>query len=197
MALNAAEANKHHAAAASDGVARHQPVHGFLDARVRRHAGRLGCDCRLLPDATRRGARRPARRAPRFAAAADIMSLPLLAGVAFLIGLGWSTDFPVRRTLVGDTVGPERLGNAMSFESATNSATRMIGPLIGGVTYQVFGLEAAYAIAAVVYGLTIIFSLGLAPSQPSRPARRRESLLSVSPWRYSPSPSHDDDTMVL
>ena len=111
------------------------------------------------------------------AAAADIMSLPLLAGVAFLIGLGWSTDFPVRRTLVGDAVGPERLGNAMSFESATNSATRMIGPLIGGVAYQVLGLEGAYAIAAAVYGLTIILALGLALPQPSRPAERRDSLL--------------------
>ena len=30
----------------------------------------------------------------------NVMSLPLLAAIAFLNGLGWSTDFPVRRTLV-------------------------------------------------------------------------------------------------
>ena len=111
------------------------------------------------------------------AATIDIISFPFLAGAAFLSGLGWSTDFPVRRTMIGGAVTPDQLGTAMSFESATNSATRMIGPLIGGSVYQVLGLEGAYAIAAVGYALTILFAFGLAPLQPSRPRGRRESLL--------------------
>ena len=111
------------------------------------------------------------------AAAINIMSLPLLAGVAFLNGLGWSTDFPVRRTLVGDVVEPKRLGHAMSLESATNSFTRMVGPLIGGAAYQVLGLGGAYAIAAVIYGLTIIFAFGVAPPRRMKNAKNRGSLL--------------------
>jgi MFS family permease len=111
------------------------------------------------------------------AAAINIMSLPLLAGVAFLNGLGWSTDFPVRRTLVGDVVEPKRLGHAMSLESATNSFTRMVGPLIGGAAYQVLGLGGAYAIAAVIYGLTIIFAFGVAPPRRMKNANNRGSLL--------------------
>ena len=111
------------------------------------------------------------------AAAINIMSLPLLAGVAFLNGLGWSTDFPVRRTLVGDVVEPKRLGHAMSLESATNSFTRMVGPLIGGAAYQVLGLGGAYAIAAVIYGLTIILAFGVAPPRRMKNANNRGSLL--------------------
>jgi len=111
------------------------------------------------------------------AAAINIMSLPLLAGVAFLNGLGGSTDFPVRRTLVGDVVEPKRLGNAMSLESATNSFTRMVGPLIGGAAYQVLGLGGAYAIAAVIYGLTIIFAFGVTPPRRMKNANDRGSLL--------------------
>ena len=111
------------------------------------------------------------------AAAINIMSLPLLAGVAFLNGLGWSTDFPVRRTLVGDVVEPKRLGHAMSLESATNSFTRMVGPLIGGAAYQVLGLGGAYAIAAVIYGLTIIVAFGVAPPRRMKNADNRGSLL--------------------
>ena len=111
------------------------------------------------------------------AAAINIMSLPLLAGVAFLNGLGGSTDFPARRTLVGDLVEPKRLGNAMSLESATNSFTRMIGPLIGGAAYQVLGLGGAYAIAAVIYGLTIIFAFRVAPPRRMKNAISRGSLL--------------------
>ena len=111
------------------------------------------------------------------AAVINMMSLPLLAGVAFLNGLGWSTDFPVRRTLVGDVVEPKRLSNAMSLESATNSLTRLIGPLIGGAAYQALGLGGAYAIAAVIYGLTIIFAFGVAPPRPLKNAESRGSLL--------------------
>ncbi len=111
------------------------------------------------------------------ASAIDIMSLPLLAGVAFLNGLGWSTDFPVRRTLVGDAVEPKRLGHAMSLENATNSLTRIIGPLIGGAAYQVLGLGGAYTIAAAIYGLTIIFAFGIAQPRPLKNAKGRENLL--------------------
>ena len=111
-------------------------------------------------------------------AATEIITLPLLAVIAFLNGLGWSMDFPVRRAMLGNAVESERLGNAMSFDTATNSATRMIGPLIGGVLYQILGLEGAYLVATFVYALTIIFALGLASPRSSSIPRKGESLLS-------------------
>ena len=111
-------------------------------------------------------------------AVTEIITLPLLAVIAFLNGLGWSMDFPVRRAMLGNAVETERLGNAMSFDTATNSATRMIGPLIGGVLYQILGLEGAYLIATFVYALTIMFALGLASPRSSSIPRKGESLLS-------------------
>ena len=111
-------------------------------------------------------------------AVTEIITLPLLAVIAFLNGLGWSMDFPVRRAMLGNAVETERLGNAMSFDTATNSATRMIGPLIGGVLYQILGLEGAYLVATFVYALTIIFALGLASPRSSSIPRKGESLLS-------------------
>ena len=111
-------------------------------------------------------------------AVTEIITLPLLAVIAFLNGLGWSMDFPVRRAMLGNAVETERLGNAMSFDTATNSATRMIGPLVGGVLYQILGLEGAFLIATLVYALTIIFALGLASPKSSSIPRKGESLLS-------------------
>ena len=111
-------------------------------------------------------------------AVTEIITLPLLAVIAFLNGLGWSMDFPVRRAMLGNAVETERLGNAMSFDTATNSATRMIGPLIGGVLYQILGLEGAYIVATFVYALTIIFALGLASPRSSSIPRKGENLLS-------------------
>ena len=111
-------------------------------------------------------------------ATTEIITLPLLAVIAFFNGLGWSMDFPVRRALLGNAVESERLGNAMSFDTATNSATRMIGPLIGGVLYQTLELGGAYAVATFVYALTIIFALGLVSSQSLSIPRKSENLLS-------------------
>ena len=106
----------------------------------------------------------------------NVMSLPLLAAIAFLNGLGWSTDFPVRRTLVGDVVAAEYLGNAMAFDSATNSATRMLGPLIGGAVYQWVGLTGAYAIATGFYLALTLLAVGLTPVAARATARARRPL---------------------
>ena len=110
------------------------------------------------------------------AAAADIASLPLLAALAFINGLGWATDWPVRRTMVGDVVEANRLSNAMSLESLTNSATRMVGPLVGGVAFQTVGLDGAYTIASFIYAITLLLAINLTPPQTSSPAKRLESL---------------------
>ena len=77
---------------------------------------------------------------------------------AFLSGLGWSTDFPVRRTILGESVGPDRLGPAMSMDSASNNATRMVGPVVGGALYVSVGLVGVYAVAAIVYGAAALLA---------------------------------------
>ena len=63
-------------------------------------------------------------------------------GVGALVnGPLFSADFSVRRMLLGEVAGLSRLGAAMGLDSATNNATRMAGPLIGGLVYQAIGLE--------------------------------------------------------
>lgn len=104
------------------------------------------------------------------------VALWVLALVAFFNGLGWSTDFPVRRTLISDAVDADRLGTAMAFDSATNSLTRMLGPLIGGVVYQWLGLSSAFAISTAVYVLILVCVLGL-PKSAKRLDKTAEGLL--------------------
>ena len=55
---------------------------------------------------------------------------------SFISGLVWSTDFPVRRTLMSDLAGPSRVSRAMSLDILAGSVTRTLGPLLGGVLYQ-------------------------------------------------------------
>ena len=61
------------------------------------------------------------RRVNRRDAATEIINLPLLAVIAFLNGLGWSMEF--RLTALLGNAETAWLGNAMSFDTATNSAT--------------------------------------------------------------------------
>jgi MFS family permease len=80
----------------------------------------------------------------------------------FINGSCWALDFPVRRTLLGEFAGPERLGTGVSLDSATNNITRMFGPFAGGVIYGLVGLEGAFLVsflahlACVVIGVTLV-----------------------------------------
>ena len=74
-----------------------------------------------------------------------------VAAGSFVSGLVWSTDFPVRRTLMGDIAGSSNVGRAMSLDVLAGSSTRMLGPLLGGVLYQQIGLDGAFLLTSVLY----------------------------------------------
>jgi MFS family permease len=99
-----------------------------------------------------------------------------VAAAAFLSGVFWTTDMPLRRRILGDVAGPDRLGPAMALDSASNNGTRMLGPLLGGVLYQWLGATGIYAVNAVFFGLAMLLALRLlaprgGPSEaPARPA---------------------------
>jgi len=70
---------------------------------------------------------------------------------AFLSGTYFSTDFSVRRTMLGEIASEDYAGTAMSLDSATNNATRAMGPLLGGLVYQSIGLAGAYVVGSCAY----------------------------------------------
>ena len=51
-----------------------------------------------------------------------------LAVASFCNGAAWAADNPVRRVMIGDVVGHERMGRAMSIDVGANNASRMLGP---------------------------------------------------------------------
>ena len=84
-----------------------------------------------------------------------------VALASFLGGVVWTTDMPLRRRLLGDAAGLERLVPAMSLDSASNNATRMLGPLVGGVLYQALGSIGAFALIAGLSALCLLLILGV------------------------------------
>ena len=65
-----------------------------------------------------------------------------IAIASIMSGLFWATDMPIRRRLIGDVSG-EHLAAAMSLDSATNSATRMLALSWAGQCCSWLGLPAS------------------------------------------------------
>ena len=73
------------------------------------------------------------------------------AVVVMVAGAFWTTDMPVRRRLLVDAVEGGNVAAALGFDNATMYATRALGPLIGGATYQALGIGGIYALIAASY----------------------------------------------
>ncbi len=74
-----------------------------------------------------------------------------LALASFINGCGWCTDNPVRRVLIGEVVGREQMGTAMSLDVGANNASRMFGPALGGFLLAGTGIQGAFVLSVVMY----------------------------------------------
>ena len=84
-----------------------------------------------------------------------------LAVASFLNGLAWATDNPIRRMMIGEVVGPDLMGRAMSADVVSNNASRMLGPAVGGLLLATVGLGAAFALSAALYVFALMGALRL------------------------------------
>jgi len=91
-----------------------------------------------------------------------------IIGVSVVLnGLFWTTDNPIRRTLLGEVVQPAQIGIAMSLDTVTNSTTRFLGPLVGGLFLEFAGLEGVFLVGAILYAgaLGLAFLVRAVPGQ--------------------------------
>ncbi|MEM7403885.1 MAG: MFS transporter [Pseudomonadota bacterium] len=84
------------------------------------------------------------------------LALWQLAVAVFASGSVFSADLTLRRMLLGEAAGPARLGQGLALDSATSNATRMIGPLLGGLAYETLGLVGVYGIAAGCFAVLAV-----------------------------------------
>ena len=65
-------------------------------------------------------------------------------------GLVYGTEMSVHRRMVGESVTHTLMARAVALDSLAGSASRAIGPLIGGATYQFLGIAGAFTGSAVL-----------------------------------------------
>jgi len=96
---------------------------------------------------------------------------------AFLGGVLWTTDFPVRRTLMADIAGHERISAAMALDAATNHVTRLLGAGLGGLLVGALGLEGAYLLGAAMYAVAVGLLWGVRRGEAPASAAHRNLLV--------------------
>lgn len=89
-----------------------------------------------------------------------------LAVASFVNGCGWATDNPVRRVMIGEAVGREHMGTAMSLDVGANNASRMVGPTIGGILLASVGIEGAFLLSVMMYAVAIVAALRVSAHLP-------------------------------
>jgi MFS family permease len=93
----------------------------------------------------------------------------LLALGAFVNGCGWATDNPLRRMIMGEAVGRERMATAMALDVGAGNASRMVGPTVGGLLLAGIGIEGAFLLSAILYLAAIAATLAVRSRLPPSP----------------------------
>ncbi|MBI4220196.1 MAG: MFS transporter, partial [Chloroflexi bacterium] len=116
-----------------------------------------------------------------------VMALVVLTGhvkmwqvytYAFLIGIGFALNQPVRTSFVPQLVDRKHLLNALSLNSIAINATRLVGPAaIGSLIAFAGGVGLAYAVSAGFYALVLWSTTMIRPEHASAPQKTRESMV--------------------
>ncbi len=91
-----------------------------------------------------------------YAGALEIWHLAL---ASFCNGVAWATDNPVRRVMIGEVVGHEQMGAAMSIDVGANNASRMLGPTIGGLLFAAVGISGTFTVSVLCYSAALAAAL--------------------------------------
>jgi MFS family permease len=84
-----------------------------------------------------------------------------LAVAGFFNGIASTADNPVRRVMIGEVVGHEQMGAAMSIDVGANNASRMLGPTVGGLLLANVGISGALTVSVLCYATALVAAIGV------------------------------------
>lgn len=108
------------------------------------------------------------------------------AAASFINGCGWATDNPLRRTIMGEVMGRDRMATAMALDVGAANSSRMVGPTVGGLLLAGIGIEGAFVLSVAMYATAIVATLMVRTHMPATPgaeavlARTWESIVIVA-----------------
>lgn len=100
-----------------------------------------------------------------------------LAIGVFLGGVFWAIELPIRRIMIAEVAGLDRIGSAIGLDLSTNNFTRALGPFIGGFLFELFGLPGTLVVGVSLYALAATL-LYMVQYKASTPRSERGAILS-------------------
>jgi MFS family permease len=88
--------------------------------------------------------------------ATGLVTVPIIIGLALLLGCANAVDMPVRQSFAVEMVGREDIGNVVALNSAMFNGARIIGPAVAGLTIGVVGVAAAFSLNALSFLAVIV-----------------------------------------
>ena len=92
-------------------------------------------------------------------ASLDALAVWHLGVAAFVNGVCWAADNPVRRMMIGIAVGAERMRSAISYDVASNNISRILGPMLAGLLLFRYGVASVFWLGTVLFGLGLVAAL--------------------------------------
>ena len=92
-----------------------------------------------------------------------------LAVASFINGCGWATDNPLRRVMMGEVMGRDRMAIAMALDVGAGNVSRMVGPAVGGLLLAGVGIEGAFLLSVALYASAVAATLMVQSHIPSSP----------------------------
>jgi MFS family permease len=103
----------------------------------------------------------------------------MVFALVFVRGSFLAVDNPTRQSFVIEMVGPDRVVNAVSLNSALVHMARMAGPAVAGILIATVGVEPCFLVNAATFAAMLVALRRMQPSELTRPVptqRRRGAL---------------------
>jgi len=84
-----------------------------------------------------------------------------LAVGIFMSGIYSALEMPVRRTMIAEIGGIERIATTMGLDSTTFNLTRMIGPFLAGFVFEEFGIEGTLLVGVSTFFIASMMLRGV------------------------------------
>ncbi|HXJ34144.1 MAG TPA: MFS transporter [Candidatus Eisenbacteria bacterium] len=110
----------------------------------------------------------------------EVATVPIVAGMAFCMGVIGSFDLPTRQSFMVEMVGLEDLPSAIALNASVFNTARVVGPALAGVLVAVAGEAPCFFLNGVSYlaALWALLGMHLPAARPRAGAGRASGLRS-------------------
>jgi MFS family permease len=81
--------------------------------------------------------------------------------------------------MIGDAVGAERIGKALSVDTATNNGCRVLGPMLSGLLLAEYGITSVFWFSLALYTPALVAALRIGMRRQTTAARRVSFITSM------------------